>query len=72
MAEVTLTTFLEWRVNNSNMLNARRQLTEGFPNIYHSIDWVKLDLFSHVGQQSKEKGHLRYLGRSVFSVGVTR
>lgn len=68
MAEVTLTTFLEWRVNNSNMLNARRQLTEGFPNVNHSIDWVKPDLFSHVGHQSKEKGHLHYLGRSVFSV----
>lgn len=56
-------------MNNSNMLNTHRQLTESSPNINHSINWVKPDLFSHLGHQSKENGHLCYLGGCVFSSG---
>lgn len=54
---------------NTQLVTHHRLLTESFPNINQSINWVKPDLFSHLGHQSIENGHLCYIGGSVFSNG---
>ena len=53
---------------NTQLVFHYRQLTESFSDNNQFINWGKPELFSHVGHQSTENGHLCYLGERMFSI----